>query len=135
MAFKTCCPCDNEIAIIHLSQYMPVKKINLGNWSFVCFVRHTPDVEKQVYGYETENNCEIMMLLRRGNRVRLLSIKACPWTPYGQENDLERDEYALSLFKFSGMIENIHQLRGDKIENCQLISERINSQDSYLFIV
>ena len=79
LAYKSTSPSDNEIAIQHLAQYMPLKKIYLGNWKFLCFVRHTLNVENQVYGFDNENNCDIMMLLKKDNRVRLMSIKMNPW--------------------------------------------------------
>ena len=42
---------------------IPQKVIDLGEWEFVSFVNHTQMVEKKVFGFEHESNCDVMFLV------------------------------------------------------------------------
>jgi hypothetical protein len=94
---------------------MPLKTINLGHWEFVTFVRRTQRVEQEIYDYETENNSDIMMLIRRGSNIRLVSIKVNPWISYGETCQRPNKEYELQMFMFSGLIQGRKDIRGDRI--------------------
>jgi hypothetical protein len=126
LAFKTYTPMNREIAVYHLAQYMPLMRINLGEWTFVCFVNHTQMVEQKLYKYQDEINCDIMMLVKRENKVRLMSLKTNPWLEFDfttEERYLrKRNIYARQMFVFSGCLDLTKDTKmefdGDAIQNC-----------------
>ena len=157
MAYKTYTPMNKEIAIIHLAQNMPQRIIHLGDWEFVCFVNHTQMVEQKLFKKQKETNCDIMFLVRREGKIRLMSYKSNPWLKFDEEaNDADADVFKQSLFMFSGSFEFMptEDDHGDKIEDCpenrkkysrrfnsdkiqcvQLITKTLGSFDQFMFIV
>ena len=85
LAYKDFTPENREIAVVHMAQDIPQKIINLGEWEFVSFVNHTQMVEQKVFEQDKETNCDIMFLVEREGKIRLMSFKSNPW--------LRRDEY------------------------------------------
>ena len=79
LAYKTASPTNKEIAIVHMALLMPQKIIHLGDWEFVCFVNHTQMVEQKLFGKNKETNCDIMFIVRKDDKYRLLSFKSYPW--------------------------------------------------------
>ena len=62
-------------------------------------------VERKVFEFERESNCDVMFLAEKDGKIRLMSFKANPW--------LRRDEYPKSnqdnifkqsIFLFSGIL-------------------------------
>ena len=66
---------------------MPQKVINLGEWEFVSFVNHTLMCEQKLFGKTHEENCDIMLLVERKGKMRLISYKIDPWA-----NHLEQEQ-------------------------------------------
>ena len=58
--------------------------INLGEWEFVAFVSHTQMAERKLFDKDKETNCDIMLLVEREGKIRLMSYKNNPWL---HEND------------------------------------------------
>ena len=114
---------------------MPLKTVNLGHWKFICFVNRTQTIETDIYEYDYESNTDILMLVRKDSKIRLVSIKVNPWLEYGQAPDPERKEYDIQMFIFSGVIENNEEIRGDTIQSCQLLTRDIYSQSSFMLII
>ena len=85
LAYKNYTPENNEICIVHMAMDIPQKVINLGEWEFVAFVNHTQMVEQRVFEFERESNCDVMFLVERQGKIRLMSFKSNPW--------LRRDEF------------------------------------------
>ena len=54
LAYKDCVPKDNQVAVIHLAQNMPVRNFDLKNNHFICFVNHETSVEKKIFQREHE---------------------------------------------------------------------------------
>ena len=106
MAYKTVAPDNKEIAIVHMALNMPQRIINLGGWEFVCFVNHTQMVEQKLFGKKKETNCDIMFLVRRERKIRLMSFKSNPWLKEEEipkDND-DPDIYKQAIFLFSGYL-------------------------------
>ena len=76
---------NKEIAIVHMALNMPQRIIHLGEWEFVCFVNHTQMVEKRLFNKLKETNCDIMFLVRRKDKIRLMSFKSNPWLEFQEE--------------------------------------------------
>ena len=70
---------NKEIAIVHMALNMPQRIIHLGEFEFVCFVSHTQMVEQKLFEKNKETNCDIMFLVRRNGKLRLISFKSNPW--------------------------------------------------------
>ena len=105
LAYKNYTPENREICICHMAMDIPQKVIDLGEWEFICFVNHTQMVERKVFEFERESNCDIMFLAEREGKIRLMSFKSNPW--------LRRDEFPRSnqenifkqsIFLFSGIL-------------------------------
>lgn len=86
---------------------MPQRVIHLGEWEFVSFVNHTQMVEQKLFGKAKETNCDIIFLVRRKDKYRLMSFKSNPWLRF-RENVAASDDsdiYKQTLFLFSGCVE------------------------------
>ena len=91
LAYKTATPMNKEIAIVHMALNMPQRIIHLGEWEFVCFINHTQMVEQKLFGKLKETNCDIMFLVRRHDKYRLMSFKSNPWLQF-REDPSGRDQ-------------------------------------------
>ena len=105
LVYKTATPRDREIAIVHMALNMPQRIVNLGEWEFVCFVNHTQMIEQKLFAKQKETNCDIMFLVRRNDKYRLLSFKSNPWLEFSEEpSGTDEDVIKQSLFLFSGAV-------------------------------
>ena len=97
---------NTEIAIINMAMNVPQKVIDLNGWEFVCFVKHTQMVEQKLYEKEKETNCDIMFLVKREAKVRLMSFKNNPWLVPGEVplRDIDPDVDRNKVFIFSGVL-------------------------------
>lgn len=64
---------------------MPQRIIHLGQWEFVCFVNHTQMIEQKLFKKNKETNCDIMLLVRRNGKIRLMSFKVNPWLDINED--------------------------------------------------
>lgn len=81
----------------NLSQDVPQKVINLGEWHFLHFVKHTQMAEKKIFNGDSETNSNIMFLAEYNENIRLMCFKSDPWT---------RDDIAdHKIFMFSGVLD------------------------------
>ena len=157
LAYKTFTPKNKEIAIVHMAQDMPQRIIHLGEWEFVCFVNHTQMVEQKCFEKKKETNCDIMILVRKDDKIRLMSFKSNPWLPYehvaSEAEDI--DVVKQSIFIFSGDIygipshdfgglpinqkqdEALYKLRfnNDKVRTCQLICKQLGTYDQFMLVI
>ena len=118
MAYKTVSPKNNEIAVIHMAQNRPQRLIDLGQWEFVCFVNHTQNTEKKIFGGLYETNCDIMFLVRKNTDMRLMSFKSNPWLKPDDEGDSDQYIFKQDLFLFSGSVPyEGKELSSDKIQS------------------
>ena len=53
--------------------------INLDQWEFISFVTHTNLVNKKLFDERMETGTHIMLLVKRENAIRLISIRYDPW--------------------------------------------------------
>ena len=79
LAYKNYTPKNHEICIVHMAMDIPQKVIDLGEWEFVAFVNHTQMVERKVFEFERELNADVMFLVERLGKIRLMSYKSNPW--------------------------------------------------------
>lgn len=79
LAYKTFTPRNKEIAIVHMAYNTPQRVLHLGEWEFICFVNHTQMVEQKCFKKSKETNCDIMILVKRDDKCRLMSFKTNPW--------------------------------------------------------
>ena len=88
-----------------MAQDTPQKVIHLGEWEFVSFVNHTQMVEQKVFEQDKETNCDVMFLVERQDKIRLMSFKSNPWL---RKNDNRRkaDKTIVkeSIYLFSGVM-------------------------------
>ena len=78
---------------------MPQKVINLGEWEFVSFVNHTLMCEQKLFGKTHEKKCDIMLLVERKGKMRLISYKSDPWV-----NHLKQDPKQDYLYISTGFL-------------------------------
>ena len=80
--------------------------IDLGEWQFVAFVNHCQMVEKNVFDFPSEINCNIMFLVERQGKIRLMSFKSNPWLMPDKDVQKKSDSflYKDSIFLFSGIL-------------------------------
>ena len=153
LAYKSPTPMNKEIAIVHLALNMPQRIIHLGEWEFVCFVNHTQMVEQKLFKREKETNCDIFFLVRREEKIRLMSFKSNPWLDFAEEpSEADEDIYKQSIFLFNGSFTMMptedsqgnkfdwneqerndslkrysRRFNSDKVQNVQLISKTLGS--------
>ena len=134
LAYKTASPTNKEIAIVHMALTMPQRIIHLGEWEFVCFVNHTQMVEQKLFGKNKETNCDIMFLVRREEKYRLMSFKSNPWLEFTEEASMDdSDVYKQTIFIFSGKLDFFptHDERNRTVDrtpqNVRRFSRRLNS--------
>ena len=119
---------------MHMALDMPQKIIHLGEWEFVCFVNHTQMVEQKLFGKQKETNCDIMFLVSRKGKVRLMSFKSNPWMQHDDlPNDADPDIYKSSIFIFSGSLEMMPTVDSEGVaiartpENMKRFGRRFNN--------
>ena len=75
-------------------------------------------VEQKIFDGNHEMNSDIMFLVRRDGKTRLMSYKSNPWKPFDWDDDYadpETDGYKHSIFLFSGILgEKATELTGGK---------------------
>ena len=81
-------------------------------------------VEKKVFDFPTEDNCDIMFLVERLGKTRLMSFKSNPWLlPNSNiQKKFDRYMYKHSIFLFSGILD------GPKIFMAKEISKLTKGQ-------
>ena len=138
-----------------MAQNMPQRIIHLGQWEFVCFVNHTQMVEQKLFDKEKETNCDIMFLVRRSDKYRLMCFKSNPWLdfqelPSGTDNNVIKQ----SLYLFSGSLRfalteaeasqvgdemSDHNMgrrfNNDKVQSVQLITQCLSGVEQYMLII
>ena len=60
------------------------KRINLGEWKFVCFVKHGIQAEQTYFDEKDEYNRNIMILVERQGKIRLITLRYNPWLKFDQ---------------------------------------------------
>lgn len=154
LAYKTASPTNKEIAVIHMALTMPQRVIHLGEWDFVCFVNHTQMIEQKLFDKSKETNCDIMFIVRRKEKYRLMSFKSNPWLEYHEQAFVSEDSdiYKQTVFLFSGKIaftpteeadsitETVKQqynrrFNSDKIQAVQLLSQKIGNYEQLMLIM
>lgn len=123
LAYKTYNPKNNELAVIHMALNMPQKVVNLGEWEFVCFVNHTQMIEQKLFEKSKETNCDIMFLVRRNKKLRLMSFKSNPWLNRDEEpSKADPDIVKNSIYLFTGRLDQIpgrDEDEANRKRNCQ----------------
>ena len=131
--------------------------IHLGDWEFICFVNHTQMVEQKCFKKKKETNCDIMLLVRRDDKCRLMSFKSNPWLQHHEQPTSEDSDICKQLFFiFSGDIGVIptedwdgnkieqdafnkrkfkQQFNNDKVQTCQLITKTIGTNEQYMLLI
>ena len=62
-------------------------------------------VEKKLFKKEKETNCDIMFLVQRKGKMRLMSFKCNPWLQFTElPNDADPEVVKHSLYLFSGLL-------------------------------
>ena len=89
-----------------MAQNMPQRVIHLGDWEFVSFVNHTQMAEQKLFEMSRESNCDIMFLVRRRNKVRLMSFKSNPWLSQKEKPNRQThpEIYKQAIFIFNGVL-------------------------------
>ena len=84
-------------------------------------------IEQKLFEKSKETNCDIMFLVRRENKLRLMSFKSNPWLGLNEEpTSADPDIYKNAIFLFSGRLEQV--LGDDKdLKNRQRNCRRYNS--------
>ena len=124
---------------MHLAKSSFQKVINLGEWEFVNFVNHTQMAETKIYKEEYEAYCNVMFLVRREDKLRLMCYRSNPWilddnTEFIEERDKD------SIILFSGVIAESEEFSkkrfdSDKIQACELLTRKLGKQERYMLIV
>lgn len=149
LAYKTCTPDNQEIAILHLACDMPQRFIHLGGWEFVCFVHHCQMQDINIYEEQYESTCDIMFLVRRDGMIRLMSYKSNPW-------DYEKDQDGLTdkgifnvksnvIYLFSGVVgwqkpEQSGRLKArdttsSRIQTCHLLTLKDSIRTHFALVI
>ena len=68
-------------------------------------------IEKKIFEADYESNCNIMFLVKRNNKIRLMSYKNNPWR--NTENDDNEYRAQDSLYLFKGILGQ-HEKSGGK---------------------
>ena len=80
-------PDNREVTLIHLAYNQPQKIVNLGEWEFVSFVKHTQAVAQKIFKTVDETWSNVMLLVKRKEKLRLMCISTDPW-PFCQADTL-----------------------------------------------
>ena len=64
-------------------------------------------VEQKLFEKSKETNCDIMFLVRRNRKIRLMSFKSNPWLGLDEPPNADPDIYKHSIFLFSGRLEQV----------------------------
>ena len=75
LAYKTYKPDNKEICIVNLAADTPCKMIDLGEFEFVSFVKHTHIVNKRLFRKQKEDRVVFTVLVSHKGNLRLLSYK------------------------------------------------------------
>ena len=108
-------------------------------------------VEQKCFKRAKETNCDIMILVKREDKCRLMSFKANPWLQYHEHpTEGDSDICKQAFFIFSGDIgviptedwsgrkveqsaENHRKFKqrfnNDKIQTCQLITKTLGNEE------
>ena len=125
--------------IVHLAKSSVQKVINLGEWEFVNFVNHTQMAERRIYKENYEAYCNIMFMVRRKDKLRLMCYRTNPWVLDDNAEFIEEKDKD-SIILFSGVIaedEEFSRKRydSDKIQACELLTRKIGKQERFMLIV
>ena len=83
-------------------------------------------VEQKLFEKSKETNCDIMFLVRRNKKIRLMSFKSNPWLGLNELPNADPDIYKNAIFLFSGKLEQV-QGNDNDIANRQRFVRRFNS--------
>ena len=63
-------------------------------------------IEKKVFDQDHETNCDIMFLVERDDKIRLMSFKTNPWLQKDWKKTKESDQRIVkeSIYLFSGVM-------------------------------
>ena len=62
-------------------------------------------VEQKLFGKLKETNCDIMFLVRRHDKYRLMSFKSNPWLQFREDpSGRDQDVVKQSIYLFSGVV-------------------------------
>ena len=115
-------------------------------------------VEQKLFEKSKETNCDIMFLVRRNGKIRLMSFKSNPWLRFDEPaSDVDPDVYKQAIFMFSGVLSFLPSLdshgnkitnydeayikkfsrrfNNDKIQNAQLITKTLGGAQYYTMII
>ena len=110
-------------------------------------------VEQKLFKRKKETNCDIFFLVRREEKIRLMSFKSNPWLDFSEvPGEADSDIYKQSIFLFSGSFEMMptedsqgnkfvwteqerivnqtkysRRFNPDKVQNVQLITKTLGS--------
>lgn len=113
-------------------------------------MNHTQMVEQKLFEKSKETNCDIMFLVRRKDKLRLMSFKANPWLGLDDTaNKTDPDIVKHALFLFSGKLDQVpgkdddignrmqycRRFNNDKIQCAQLITKQVGSYQMYIVIM
>ena len=73
LAYKTYKPDNKEICIVNMAADVPCKMIDLGEFEFVSFVKHTQMVNKKLFHKQREDKIIFTILVRHNENLRLIS--------------------------------------------------------------
>lgn len=95
-------------------------------------------VEQKLFKKSKETNCDIFFLVRREDKLRLMSFKSNPWLDFNEDaGEADSDVFKQSIFMFSGSFTLMptEDEQGNKLEwsqeekaiNLKKYSRRFNS--------
>ena len=62
-------------------------------------------IEQKLFEKGKETNCDIMFLVRRKGKIRLMSFKSNPWLKFDEPaSEVDPDVYKQAIFMFSGVL-------------------------------
>ena len=112
----------------------------------MSFVSHTHLVNRKLFRKNMETSTNILLLVKREEQVRLMSIRSKPW--FKSEEDAEEiDLFQDQVYLFSGILTSPEELdeeksnlyarrfAADKMRSIQLISKTIDGVQNFVFVV
>ena len=105
LAYKTYKPDNKEICIVNIGADLPCKLIDLGEFEFVSFVKHTHMVNKKLFRKYKEDTIIFTILVRHSSNLRLISYKIkSAFTDQTIDSSQEGDSMVDKIYLFSGIL-------------------------------
>ena len=73
LAYKTFKPDNKEICIVNIAADVPCKMIDLGDFEFISFIKHTQMVNKKLFRKQREDKIIFTILVQHNGNLRLIS--------------------------------------------------------------